>query len=321
MAGLATTSSAAGCEGARGGVGGRAPVGAGLACCTSCCAGTEAARGRIGGGPPPAPTPIIVACPTRTAAWGAGVASTFGTIGVVAFEAACAAVACVVPAGCVTPTLVATRGGWGDITGFPGACAAVAVTGFAAACGGWGDITGFATALGAAAAPAPAWLVAGRGAAPIDGLPAPMGDAVVAIGDAPVVAIGDAAPVGAIGGFGACPGTTDIAGPGDGVAPVAATLTPAVGAEVATLVRICDRGTPGGAAAGAAPELATDVAIGLAAVGAGCAGDPPFVAGAAAEAVFGTGGVSGTAFGTGGVSGPVPVVGGFWGDAGSPPPA
>jgi hypothetical protein len=93
MAGLATTSSAAGCDGARGGVGGRAPVGAGLACCTSCCAGTEGARGRIGGGPPAAPTPIIVACPTRTALEGAVVVSTFGTTGVVAFEIACVAVA------------------------------------------------------------------------------------------------------------------------------------------------------------------------------------------------------------------------------------
>ncbi len=51
-AGLATTSSVAGREGARGGAGGWAPEPAtGLTGATSCWAGTDGARGRKGGGP------------------------------------------------------------------------------------------------------------------------------------------------------------------------------------------------------------------------------------------------------------------------------
>jgi hypothetical protein len=209
---------------------------------------------------------------------------------------------------CVAPPEVATRGGCGDMTGFAGACGAAAVSGFAGACGVVAAVVGFAGALLATAALTLALLVAGRGAAPIDGLPATTGDAVV-----------DAAT----GGFGACAGTTDIAGPGDGVVPAAATLAAGVCAEVAMPGRTGARADPWATfAAGAAPGLATGCAAGLAAAGAGCPGDPPLTAGPAAGTAFGTGGVSATAFGTGGVSVPVlVVVGGFGGDAGPPPPA
>jgi hypothetical protein len=88
----------------------------------------------------------------RATGVGAAFASTLGETGVVAVLLACAA-----PAG-------ATRGGCGDMAGFAGP-RGVATTGFA----------------GAFAAPvAPAWLVAGRGAAPMDGLPPAVGEVPVA---------------------------------------------------------------------------------------------------------------------------------------------
>jgi hypothetical protein len=200
----------------------------------------------------------------------------------------------------------------GDWTTLDGPCLAstlgesgvVAVTGDwaglgAATRGGCGDVAGDVTGFAEIEV-----FTAGRGAAPIEGLPAPTGEVPVT------------------GGFGACSGTTALAGLGVGL--VAGALEATVCGPVAAPTPICVRAAawpgpicvraaawPGITAGGFAAPAAVGWGAGFVAAEVERLGEP-------GEPALGVG----TAGGTRGVSPPgVLVGGGLGGDAGFPPPA